>query len=685
MSNWLASVALPIPIYSDFTYRVPMELQNTVVPGSVVEVEFHGSRRIGCVTSLQMVDSTLDFELKDISSLLFPQPLARWQMDLARMISHRTFSTYGESIKLFVPEYRSSWKKSMGKRVFFNKGAGDLLDTLKMYGIIPDRKGIQLFLFKELCQLSSKKLKELIKKNWITVCEESRRGDQISLPHQESKRFWWQRGVLSESVKLLQDLVEEVTRQGRKMILIFPGIQVLDYYYETFQSLNPSIRFLKYDGRLTPRQRWVVYQMVLEGYYDIVVGTRLALFLPIHAVTVHLLFDPEEYGHTSDRSPRYHSFFTLLDKVNLTGGDLHVVGSVPDLTIYHGLQTGYFQSQTTIMTGINRNHKIEQVTYEKKKPILTLTTQKAIAENLSHKRNTVIWTQKTGYSAALGCSDCGYYYICPDCEVALRFFYNERLLQCPRCGKRQIPEDFCPQCRGTWMRTWGEGVEKILLFLKRTFPGVSIEPVTADQEKAGLMIWQKEPVVLVGTSAVLREDILNRVSLLIIHSFEDWLFLPDFQVREKFFQEIHTALTYIGSMTDGINRVIIEGSKRYQKYMDQFFQPASDFYSIEMEKRKKFHYPPWGNLLQVIAKSRNREGRWLVLNKIKNECHHSGVIVDGPFPSVSSRKQSAWSDELMIKFDSEHLAMVYDGVTRTIGSRKTDGVEIDFKVYSILS
>ena len=427
------------------------------------------------------------------------------------------------------------------------------------------------------------------------------------------------------------------------------------------------------------------YQMVGEGYYDVLVGTRLALFLPIHDVAIHILFDPDEYGHSSDQYPRYHSFYTLLDKVDLTGGELHIVGTVPDLALYLGLQNGYFQARIAPTAKDSRNHSIKQVTYEQKKSTLTRLAQKTIAENLSSRKNTIIWVQKTGYSAALGCSDCGYYYCCSDCDVALRYYQREKYLQCPRCGKKVIPEDFCPQCRGTWMKTWGEGVEKIFQFLKRSFPGVPVVKAVSDQNNQNFAEDVPEPMIMVGTSAVLREEVLSRASLFIIHSFEDWLFIPDFLLREKLYQDIHRAIHFLGGENPIKTQVLIETSKQYQKYTDQFFLPITEFYKIELDKRKKYNYPPWRCFLQVVARSRNKEDRYLVLNSVKNQFNHEQILIDGPFPSVSTLKKSAWSDQLVIKFDLQYLGMVYDKIIGMVGSRKMNGVEIDFRVLNTLA
>ena len=680
----LALVALPLPVYKVFSYHLPQELSYKVQPGTIVEVEFHGSHRYGCVLALESVPTDKDYELKSILSCPSLEPLANWQMELAKRIANQTFASLGEALELFIPKYQSSWNEWISHRIFFQNEEEEYVSLLKNYGIDPISQGINFFIFKDLLKINSKKIDHLISKNRIKIVEETIKKNEYSLPTQKWSKKWWQRGTITESLPLLEELVEESFNRGLKTIILFPGPKILDHFFENLKVDFPSVRFLSFDGRLSARKRMLTYQMVREGYYDVLLGTRLALFLPIHQVEVHILFDPDDFGHYSDQYPHYHSFYSLMDKISITGGDLHIIGTIPDLTLYYGLQEGYFQSQIDLKKQLVKEQKLELVTYEQKKTILPQLVQKAIAQNIFTHQKTIIWVQKRGYSGALGCSDCGFYYSCSDCDVALRFYQKERLLQCPRCGKKVVPEDFCPECHGPWMKTWGDGIDKVYQFLKRVFTGIPIVKITSDQGRKDLELKSGEPMIFVGTSAVLDEELLAHSTLFIIHSFEDWLFLPEFQVREKFYHDIQRALYFLGASSHQTARVLIETSKQYQKYIDLFFLPPSEFYKFELEKRKKYGYPPSKGLLQVIALSRNKINREMVLNKVRNELNLEKIKVDGPFPGDNYLKKSGSSDQLVIKFEYPLLSALYNRITTVIQTRKSAGVEINFKVYNTI-
>ncbi|NLJ49089.1 MAG: hypothetical protein GX428_05815 [Candidatus Atribacteria bacterium] len=679
-----ALVALPLPIYKMFDYEIPQEMSVRIQPGTIVEVEFHGSHRFGCVWSVHPIPNDTDYNLKSILSCLALEPLANWQIELAENIAHQTFSSLGEALELFIPKYRLSWEKWTSRRIFLPIEEDEYFSDLKKYGIDPISQGMNFFLFKELLRLPSQKVNQLIKKNRIKIIEEDFKKNQFHLPPQKWVQKWWQRGTMAESLQILGKLVEESYNRGLKIFILLPSPKVLDYVFKNLEINYPFLRFLFFDGRLSPRKRMLIYQMVREGYYDVLMGTRLSQFLPIHQVGVHVLFDPEDFGHYSDRYPHYHSFFSLIEKVKITGGDLHIIGTVPDLTQYFGLQEGYFEFQRGQNKPSTKEQKVELVTYDQKKVILSQLVQKALAQNKVSRQNSIVWVQKTGYSAALGCSDCGFYYSCSDCDVALRFYQKERILQCPRCGKKVIPESFCPECHGPWMKSWGEGIEKVYQFLKKIFPGVSLIKITSDQERSELNFSDGEPMIIVGTSAALNEEILTHSTLFVIHSFEDWLFLPEFQVREKVYQNIQRALFFLGAAQQQPTRVLIEISKQYQKFIDSFFLPPSEFYKLEFEKRKKFGYPPRKGLLQVIACSRNKINRERVLNKVKSELNSVKLEINGPFPGESYQKKSGLSDQLVIKFEQSLLGTLYDKVTAAVQARKSTSVDVDFKVYNTL-
>lgn len=99
-----AEVILPLPLYESFTYSVPEEMEGSIERGMRVLVQF-GKRR--CYTGLVVdlhANKPVEFEAKDILSLLDDTPLVRHpQLNLWNWVSQYYLCSAGEVFKAAVP------------------------------------------------------------------------------------------------------------------------------------------------------------------------------------------------------------------------------------------------------------------------------------------------------------------------------------------------------------------------------------------------------------------------------------------------------------------------------------------------------------------------------------------------------------------------------------------------------
>ncbi len=204
-------------------------------------------------------------------------------------------------------------------------------------------------------------------------------------------------------------------------------------------------------------------------------------------------------------------------------------------------------------------------------------------------------------------------------------------LICPLCGKKEEIDLFCPRCGGVWLEGWGEGVEKVGEEMKKAFSHQQV--VVIDSEKEGEAEEPLSSSILVGTSLLLREEILQGASLLVIWSLEDWLYLPDINAKEEFYLSLQRIQALLGLASPVPPRIFIQGRKGMEKEMSQFLQPPRDFYPPLLEKRKILGYPPYGVLARVVKRYRNRGKDELVLRKLKSSLEEKGIEVGGPFPA----------------------------------------------------
>src|SRR2546427_4120965 len=109
-------VALPLPLRTTFTYRVPDALDEPMVAGARVVVPFRNRAMLGVV--LGRGDSPDGASLKNVTEILDPMPaLSSRLVELGRWISNYYLSPIGETLRAMLPpsvelQFEREWQIS---------------------------------------------------------------------------------------------------------------------------------------------------------------------------------------------------------------------------------------------------------------------------------------------------------------------------------------------------------------------------------------------------------------------------------------------------------------------------------------------------------------------------------------------------------------------------------------------
>mgnify|MGYP000872320092 CR=1 FL=1 len=663
MNAHFASLALPLPLFSEFSYLIPPSLAGKIQVGSLVEVEFKNRHLLGWVVALQE-ESPPGLEIKEILRLAPVAPLGAGELLWTKILSQLYLTPWGMMLSFFTPALLPSFWDSAGKRIF----PGSHAEVSEESFSIPPQ-GMNFFVFQEKFGRKKKKWEKLIKNGVLRQEEETLEVAETTYPRKDAG--WWSIATRKEREGFLLSFVEKMQKESRKALFVFPDFRALDYFTSFIENQFPQLRVIKYDSRLASRRRFLAYKLAEEGDFDLILGTRGSIFLPARDLYYHVVFDPEDKGHYSDHSPFHDTFRLLHEKVKIKGGSLEVVGITPSLLLYHRLNTGEFKERKFSGSFEASPPPVNLVSYEKRgRSSLTFSVRKAILQTVNKGGRVLIWVQKRGYAPALGCRDCGFYYVCPHCGVAFRYYKGTKTLVCPLCGKEEKLDLFCPRCGGVWLEGWGEGVERVGEEIEKVFPHQKV--VIIDSQREGEMEDPLSFSVLVGTSLLLREEMLREASLLVIWSAEDWLHLSDINAREEFYLNLWRIRTLLGLDSSIPPQIFIQGRKGVEKEVSQLLQLPHDFYPSLLEKRKILGYPPYGILVHIIErieKGGNRAKDELVLEKLKIRCEEEGIEVGGPFPA-QGRKWGEESEELVLCFPRDKVERVFEVVSQFFSPEK---------------
>lgn len=286
-----------------------------------------------------------------------------------------------------------------------------------------------------------------------------------------------------------------------------------------------------------------------------------------------------------------------------------------------------------------------------------------IKNALDKKQQVILFLNKRGHTSYVFCRSCGYVHRCEACDVSMTYHkYNDRLV-CHFCGRTSKKKKTCENCGSTYIKEFGAGTEKLEEETLALFPEARIFRMDADtvnnkddyDNVYNLMTEQKIDI-LIGTQMLAKGFDFPNVTVVGVMAADLSLNLPDYKAGEKTYQ----LLTQVAGRA---GRGQEEGHVVIQTYKPENYaiQSASQndyygFFKKEMEKRMKFSYPPFENILIINVASKDRNmavsKASKIISAIRNFIREDSLKLEelsGPTPSVIERINNYYRFNVILK------------------------------------
>lgn len=260
-----------------------------------------------------------------------------------------------------------------------------------------------------------------------------------------------------------------------------------------------------------------------------------------------------------------------------------------------------------------------------RKNIFSYSLTKNIIKELSDGNKILLFHNRRGFSNYMFCRTCGYTPTCSNCSTTMTYHRNLSIdkstqeLRCHHCGsKEQVPVK-CPECGSPYIAKYGAGTQNVedslkALLSENDLGNVPVIRMDADTTKNTgghrkcLDEFSKSgPAVLLGTQMIAKGLDFDNVTLVGIILVDTNLSLPDFRSSERTFNMI---LQVAGRAGRG---------EKPGKVIVQTYTPDSEaielasiydkktFMSIESQKRKLLHFPPFYQLANIVSLSTDED------------------------------------------------------------------------------
>lgn len=710
-----------------FIYKVPSFLESIIKVGMKVSVPFNNQMIIGFVLELtNKVDNT-EFEIKEIKDIVDKSLILNDELlELGYFLKDQTMCSLITAYQTMLPS---------GLKVKSNEKRHDLFIeyvsikdkniALKYKEIYKNRKGqikvIDELLYKEKVlkkEFRNDLIKPLLENNIIEIIKEQKyrinvnsernektlTNDQTKVYNQVVKSFdryepFLLYGVTgSGKTEVYIKLIEEVIKRGKTAIMLVPEIslttQIAKRFYEAFSSDVAIIH-----SALSNGEKYDEYLKIFKGEVHVVVGTRSAIFAPLNNLGIIILDEEDSSSYKQDNNPRYHARDIATFRAKYNNIPLLLASATPSLESKARADKGvYTLLKLPNRVGKSLLPKIHIVDMEpemkKRNMIFSEILQNKIKEKLERHEQIILLLNRRGFSTYITCSNCGYTYKCPNCDITLTYHKTSNNLICHYCGYQKKCDNNCPECHEKALNYYGLGTEKLEETIKSMYPLARVVRMDQDTTRNKGMhesiinaFKSEEYDILLGTQMISKGLDFPKVTLAGVINADTTLNIPDYRSSENTF-------SLLSQVAGRSGRSNIPGEVIIQTFNPDNFvincvkdHSYDKFYLYEMNFRKTLKYPPYYYLVSLKVIGNSYEETIENSKKVKSYLDNNlskDILVLGPTTASVFKYNNEYRMQIIIKYKKEeNLKNVLKEIDNMFITNKNIRLEVDFNPIRI--
>src|SRR6478672_2175803 len=528
----LFGVALPVPLFRTFSYRVPEGLTGSVEPGARVVVPFRNKREIGIVFgSAEPRDGV---KYKDILAAPDDAPSVDPPMlALCRWIADYYVVPLGVALRCALPAALTGAAAPVPSRktqrvLQIGHELPSLLRRDRIFARAPQQRAVYELLealggratiehLREQLAFSDSVLKGLVARELVEIVEETVSRDPFltrdrRAPESHEPTLPQQRAIArlasvppghvallhgvtgsGKTLVYLELLRRVVLEEGKSAIVLVPEIALTPQTVDRFRAVfGDQIAVLH--SALSDGERYDAWLALRRGEKRIAVGARSAIFAPLSNLGAIIVDEEHEGSYKQGESPRYHAREIAIVRAKAENAIVVLGSATPSLESWMNATTGKFQLLTLPeRVGGGRLPKIEVVDIraamappqsgEPNDPfrrVISESLEQALATRLQRHEQSILLLNRRGYSAFIQCGDCGDVASCPHCSISLTYHRTPERLVCHYCQHNGPPRASCPRCGGSMLRQRGLGTQQVERLMAERFPSARVARMDVD-------------------------------------------------------------------------------------------------------------------------------------------------------------------------------------------------------------
>ena len=485
------------------------------------------------------------------------------------------------------------------------------------------------------------------------------------------------------------ELIKNNIKKGKTAIVLVPEISLTPQIVSRFKSaFGNSVAV--FHSSLSEGEKYDEYRKIMKGEVSIVVGARSAIFSPLKNIGLIIIGECQSSTYKQENTPKYDALEIAYKRGEANNAKVILGSATPRLEEYARGKKGVIHliNLKNRISGLFPNIEIVDMESEAKKHNYIISEKLDIEINkaLSKNEQVILLLNRRGFSTFLSCTNCGYVYKCPNCDISLIYHKSSNSYSCHYCGYKCIKSDICPNCHEEGIKDLGLGTEKLESIIEKKY-NTKVLRMDADttstknsHQKLINEFSSGKYSILVGTQMISKGLNFERVSLVGIINPDASLSIPDFRSSERTYELLSQTAGRVGRFNLPGKVIIQTYNPNNYVYNAVVKNDYDSFFNYEMNIRKKLSYPPYYYICNILVTSIEfstcAEGAKKIKNYLDSVLDDSYIILG---PSVSSivKLKNKYRFNIMIKYKSADN--LYKAL-REIDSINIKNVDVDINM-----
>jgi len=470
--------------------------------------------------------------------------------------------------------------------------------------------------------------------------------------------------------------IAPLLQEGKSALVLVPEIGLTPQLTDRVRARFGD-RVLVYHSALSEGERYDTWRQMLTPQPFVVIGTRSAIFAPLHNLGLIVLDEEHDGSFKQDQpAPCYHARTVAQWRAQITDCPLLLGSATPALESWHNAQSADSEPSNTLYLSLpQRVHArpqppIQVVDMREEfrqgnRSIFSRSLQDALTELRDRRQQGLLFIHRRGHSSFVSCRACGEAVDCPHCDISLTYHQPTAdatpMLRCHYCGHAETVPKLCPTCQSPYLKPFGSGTQRVVEEVERHFPDlrcIRFDSDTTRTKGAHRALLQRfaqgDAELLVGTQMLTKGIDLPQVTLVGVIAADGLLHLSDYRAGERAFQVLLQVAGRAGR-GDEPGRVVLQTYSPAHAVVQAVKRQQYDrFAHEELHQRQLGSYPPYCRLVLIRLSSPDAEAVRRTATAIADQLRaYEAWQVLGPAPAAIARVARRFRWQILLKFPLE--------------------------------